>query len=128
MTPRVWQKSVLLGHRYKKGVGVCSSAHPGRIGLRIAPPHRIDNTVSPRQYELYINKVYRNAPRRRFGCHLSVVDNEFAKFMRHNDRRSKTSSSYIWPPATLSGLTERRCKDKTKNQNRQGIRRKKCFT
>ena len=27
--------------------------------------HRIDNAVSPRQHELYINKVYRNAPRRR---------------------------------------------------------------
>ena len=39
------------------------SAHSGTLGLRIASPHRIDNAVSPRQYELYIIKVYRNAPR-----------------------------------------------------------------
>ena len=42
--------------------------------LALPTPHRIDNAVSPRQHELYINnKVYRNAPRRRFGCHLPVV-------------------------------------------------------
>jgi hypothetical protein len=48
---------------HKKGAGVCFSAHPGSTGSRIASPHRIDNAVSPRQYELYIIKVYRNAPR-----------------------------------------------------------------
>ena len=58
---------------YKKGVGALSLAHPGTTGSRIASPHRIDNAVSPRQYELYIIWVYRNAPRRRLGCHLSAV-------------------------------------------------------
>ena len=39
-----------------------------------------------------------NVPRRRFGCHLPVVEVEFAKFVMHKERRSKTSFSYIRPP------------------------------
>lgn len=44
LTPRAGL-FIILGFTYdtKKGVGVCSSAHPGALGLRIASPHRIDN-------------------------------------------------------------------------------------
>ena len=41
--------------------------------LALPTPHRIDNAVSPRQYELYINNVYRNALTQTLRCHLSVV-------------------------------------------------------
>ena len=55
-----------LAQIYKKGVGVCFSAHPGTTGSRIA------QITQDRQRQLahastnYINKVYRNALRRRF--------------------------------------------------------------
>ena len=58
----------------QKGVGVCSSAHPEIVGSRIAL------STQDRQRQLahastdYIIKVYRNALRRRLGCHLSVVE------------------------------------------------------
>ncbi len=51
--PFAREKYKLFTQIYKKGVGVCFYAHPGTTGLRIASPHRIDNAVSPRQYELY---------------------------------------------------------------------------
>ena len=94
--PFAREKYKLFTQIYKKGVGVCFYAHPGTTGLRIASPHRIDNAVSPRQYELY-KKVYRNAPRRRLVviCLLWLLT--FAKFVVHNDRRSKTSFLYIRP-------------------------------
>ena len=66
--PRVGSKMICFRTclRYKKGVGVCSSAHPGYTGLRIA------QLTQDRQRQLahartnYISiKVYRNAPRRR---------------------------------------------------------------
>ena len=80
---------------HKKGVGVCFSAHPGTTGLRIASPHRIDNAVSPRQHGLYkYNNVYRNAPRDA-SVVICLLWLEVAKFKVHNDRRSKTSFSYI---------------------------------
>ena len=57
--------------------------------------------------------VYRNAQRRRFVviCLLWDLD-EFAKFVVHNDRRSKTSFSYIRPPALPLRANKRRDKDK----------------
>ena len=44
--------------RYKKGVGVCSPAYPGTVGLRIASHNRIDNAVSPRQYDTIYIGIY----------------------------------------------------------------------
>ena len=79
---------------HKKGVGVCFFAHPGILGLRIASPHRIDNAVSPRQHGLYIImyiETHHVTPRLSSVC----CGYEVAKFKMHNDRRSKTSFSYI---------------------------------
>ena len=98
---------------HKKGAGVCSFAHPGILGLRIASPHRIDNAVSPRQNALYkigyietLNVTLR----------LSSVccGYEVAKFKMHNDRRSKTSFSYIRPPAAHKWTNKRWRKDRKK--------------
>ena len=88
-------------------------------------PHRIDNAVSPRQYaHLYhINNVYRNVPRKRLVviCLLWELD-EFAKFVVHNDRRPKTSFSYIRPPAhPLVGYCKRWCKDTNNSDSDQII-------
>ena len=58
---------------HKKGAGVCSFAHPGILGLRIASPHRIDNAYQPTPERTIYNELYRNAQRRRLGCHLSAV-------------------------------------------------------
>ncbi len=58
---------------YKKGVGAVLLPILDSQAFALPTSHRIDNAVSPRQNGLYINKVYRNAPRRRLGCHLPVV-------------------------------------------------------
>ena len=83
----------------KKGVGAVLLPILGTQALALPHPHRIDNAVSPRQNELYINKVYRNAPRRRLVviCLLWVL--ELARFVFHNDRRPKTSFLSLRPPA-----------------------------
>ena len=80
----------------------------GLQAFALPHPLRISNAVSPRQHVLYINMLYRCVPRRRFGCHLPVVGLEFAKFVSHQDRRSKTSFLYIRPPA-LPLRTNKRC-------------------
>ena len=67
------------------------SAYPGTTGLRIASPHRIDNAVSPRQYELYINVRYIETHHVDASLSSVCCGLEFAKFVVHNDRRSKTS-------------------------------------
>ena len=84
----------------------------GLQAFALPHPLRISNAVSPRQHVLYINMLYRCVPRRRFGCHLPVVGLEFAKFVSHQDRRSKTSFSYIRPPAYPLGANKRCCKNK----------------
>ena len=92
-------------------------------GLRIASPHRIDNAVSPRLHELYY-LVYRNAPRRHFGCHLPVVVFGICEIL-DTQRQTFENVFFIYMAAHRPfGLTERRCKDKKKIPNRQAIRRK----
>ena len=90
----------------------------------LPPSHRIDNAHQPTPART-IYWVYRHAPRRRLGCHLPAVKVEFAKFVYHNDRRSKTSFSYIRPPAPITGLTMRWGKGKQKIRTAQAIRKKK---
>ena len=51
-------------------------------------PHRIDNAEKPTPVRIAKNNRYISVPRRRFGCHLPVVEVEVAKFVSHNDRRS----------------------------------------
>ena len=98
---------------HKKGAGVCSFAHPGILGLRIASPHRIDNAVSPRQHELY---KLRYIDTHHVTLWLSSVccGYEVAKFKVHNDRRPKTSFSYIRPPAAHKWTNKRWRKDRKK--------------
>ena len=72
--------------------------------------HRIDNAVSPRQNELYIKRYIDT-----LYVDVSVVIcllwvYEVAKFVMHNDRRSKTSFSYIRPPALPLRTNKRWCK------------------
>ena len=71
--------------------------------------------------------VYRNALRRRLVviCLLWDLD-EFAKFVVHNDRRSKTSFSYIRPPAAHYWANKRWHKDTNyygngKEKNRKSL-------
>ena len=74
--------------------------------LALPTSHRIDNAVSSRQNELYIIKVYRNAPRDASVVICLLWCSEFARFLMHNDRRSKTSFSYIRSHASpLLGFT-----------------------
>ena len=78
-------------------------------------PHRIDNAVSPRQYELYNIRYIET-----HYADVSVVIcllwfYGFAKFVSHNDRRSKTSFSYIRPPAAHEWANKRCCKDREKD-------------
>ena len=74
MTPQKYQLIVVYKRPItKKGVGAVLPPILEPKAFALPTSHRIDNAVSPRQNELYIIKVYRNAPRRRFGCHLPAV-------------------------------------------------------
>ena len=90
---------------HKKGVGACSSVHPGTLGLRIASPHRIDNAVSPRQHELYNIKVYRYAPRRRLVVICLLWESRLRSSLTTTTDVRKRLSYTIRPPAYPSGLT-----------------------
>ena len=82
-------------HIHKKGVGVSSSAHPGTTGLRIALPTQDRQRSSAHARTNYIITRYidtLNADVSVVICLLWDLD-EFAKFVVHNDRRSKTSFS-----------------------------------
>ena len=59
--------------RHKKGVGVCSLPILDTQALALPNSHRIDNAHQPTPARTIYYKVYRNALRRRFGCHLPAV-------------------------------------------------------
>ena len=75
ITPLTWHLIVSFRLTYDTKKAQVSVLLPILEPKAFALPtsHRIDNAVSPRQNELYIIKVYRNAPRRRFGCLLPAV-------------------------------------------------------
>ena len=70
----------------------------GLQAFALPPSHRIDNAEQPTPVHTAISLQTAQVLRRRFGCHLPVVTVEVAKFIDHNDRRSKTSFSYICSP------------------------------
>ena len=70
--------------------------------------------ISPRQYGLYriryIDTYHVDVSLSSACCGIS----ELARFVFHNDRRSKTSFSYIRPPAAHEWAVKRWCKDRKK--------------
>ena len=67
-TPQIRQlaTSFRLAYDTKKGVGVCFSAHPGLVGLRIALiTQDRQRQLAHARTNYIIFKVYRNALRRR---------------------------------------------------------------
>ena len=63
--------------------------------------------------------IYRNAPRDASVVICLLWFYGFARFVMHNDRRSKTSFSYIRPPALPLRANKRCCKDKKLNRKFQ---------
>ena len=61
--------------------------------LALPKPHRIDNAVAHARTDYILNKVYRDALRRRPVAICLLWFYGFARFVEHNDRRSKTSFS-----------------------------------
>ena len=63
-------------------------------------------------------KINRNAPRRRFGCHLSVVALDFCE-VRISQRQTFENVFLIYKIARLAHewANKRRCKDMNKSRN-----------
>ena len=95
----------------QKRRGVYFFAHPGVAGLRIALSTQDRQRSLAHASTDYILQEYRNALRRRFVviCLLRVYG--FARFVMHNDKRSKTSFLYNKTARLSLRANKRRCKD-----------------
>lgn len=91
--------------------------------------HRIDNAHQPTPARTIYYKVYRNAPRRRLGCHLSAVEMSLRSSCVTTTDVRKRLSHKIRPPSahklssaeTAHGL-RRCCKDTNNSRNEQAFR------